>query len=49
MAKDLIDLYAKRQLEPGHAFGEDSPWQKEFEDAFPFEETEDQLKASQEI
>ncbi len=49
MAKDLIDLYAKRQLEPGYAFGEDSPWQREFEDAFPYEETEDQLKASKEI
>ena len=49
MAKDLIDLYAKRQLEPGHAFSEDSPWQKEFEDDFPFEETDDQLKAAKEI
>ena len=49
MAKDLIDLYAKRQLEPGYAFGEDTPWQREFEDAFPFEETDDQLKAAEEI
>ena len=49
MAKDLIDLYARRQLEPGYAFPEDTPWQKEFEDAFPFEETEDQLRAAKEI
>ena len=49
MAKDLIDLYAKRQMEPGFAFGEDSPWQREFEESFPFEETEDQLKAAKEI
>ena len=49
MAKDLIDLYAKRQLEPGFAFGEDGPWQREFEEAFPFEETDDQLKAAKEI
>ena len=49
MAKDLIDLYAKRKLEPGHAFGEDTPWQKEFEDSFPFEETDDQLRAAKEI
>lgn len=49
MAKDLIDLYAQRQMEPGHAFSEDTPWQREFEDAFPFEETDDQLKAAEEI
>lgn len=49
MAKDLIDLYAQRQLEPGYAFSEDTPWQREFEDAFPFEETDDQLKAASEI
>ena len=49
MAKDLIDLYAKRQLEPGFAFSEDTPWQREFEDAFPFEETDDQLRAASEI
>ena len=49
MAKDLIDLYAQRQLIPGHSFGEDTPWQKEFEDSFPFEETDDQLRAAEEI
>ena len=49
MAKDLVDLYAKREIEPGYAFSEDTVWQKEFEDAFPFEETDDQLRAIEEI
>ena len=35
MAKDLIDLYAARSMKPGHSFGKDTVWQKEFEDAFP--------------
>ena len=49
MAEDLIELYARRQVKPGFAFPEDTPWQKEFEDDFPFEETDDQLKATEEI
>lgn len=48
-AKDLIDLYAQRKMEKGHAFGDDTVWQKEFEDSFPYEETEDQLRAAEEI
>lgn len=48
-AKDLIDLYAERKMEKGYAFGEDTVWQKEFEDSFPFEETDDQLRAAEEI
>ncbi len=49
MAKDLIDLYARRQLEQGYAFGPDTIWQREFEDSFPFQETDDQLRAIEEI
>lgn len=48
-AKDLIDLYAHRKMEKGHAFEKDTVWQKEFEDSFPYEETEDQLRSSEEI
>ena len=44
-AKDLVDLYASRQAEKGFCFGEDTVWQKEFEELFPYEETEDQLNA----
>ena len=49
IAKDLIKLYAKRRSTPGFAFAEDTPWQREFEDAFPYEETPDQLVAINEI
>lgn len=49
IAKDLINLYAQRKNGKGFAFAPDTPWQKEFEDAFPYEETPDQLKAIQEI
>lgn len=49
LAKDLIELYASRKMEKGHAFGKDTVWQKDFEDSFPFEETGDQLRASEEI
>jgi len=49
IARDLLDLYSKRQLVEGHAFGEDSPWQQELEVSFPYEETPDQLKAMEEI
>ena len=42
IAKDLVELYAKRQQEEGFVFGQDTVWQKEFEELFPFEETEDQ-------
>ncbi|MBR5047679.1 MAG: DEAD/DEAH box helicase, partial [Eubacterium sp.] len=44
-AKDLVDLYASRQTEQGFCFGEDTVWQREFEELFPYEETEDQLNA----
>ena len=42
MAGELVRLYAARLAAPGHRFGPDSPWQRELEDAFPFEETPDQ-------
>jgi transcription-repair coupling factor (superfamily II helicase) len=49
MAKELLEIYAKREIVSGYAFEADTPWQKEFEDAFPFEETPDQLSAITEI
>ena len=49
LAKGLIDLYARRQRMPGFAFSPDSPWQQEFEDAFPYTETDDQLRCIREI
>ncbi len=49
MAEKLLNLYAARQAQPGHAFAPDTPWQKQFEDAFPYQETPDQLKAIQDI
>ena len=45
VAADLVQLYAKRQSMKGHAFEKDTVWQKEFEEMFPFEETQDQLNA----
>ncbi len=45
VAKELVELYAKRQEKVGFQFGEDTVWQKEFEEAFPYDETEDQLLA----
>ena len=42
IAKDLVELYAQRQSKEGFCYGEDTVWQKEFEEMFPFEETEDQ-------
>ena len=49
MAGELIALYAERKRRPGHAFAPDSPWQTEFEDAFGYEETDDQLRCIAEI
>lgn len=49
MAEDLIKLSASRKLNPGYAFRKDDSWQKEFEDSFPFVETEDQLRCIAEI
>ena len=49
LADKLVELYAKREITEGFAFLPDQPWQQEFEDAFPYEETEDQLQATREI
>ncbi len=48
-AKELLELYARRQVAEGHAFSPDTPWQREMEDAFPFVETEDQIRAIEEV
>jgi transcription-repair coupling factor (superfamily II helicase) len=45
LAAELLQIQAKREAQPGHAFAADNTWQKEFEAAFPFTETPDQLKA----
>jgi transcription-repair coupling factor (superfamily II helicase) len=49
IAAELIKLYAARQATRGHAFGPDTPWQRELEDAFPFVETPDQLSTVDEV
>ena len=49
IAAELIKLYAARQATQGHAFGPDSPWQAELEDAFAFVETPDQLSTVEEV
>ncbi len=48
IAKDLVELYATRQEKEGFVYGKDTVWQKEFEEMFPFEETEDQVLAIEE-
>jgi transcription-repair coupling factor (superfamily II helicase) len=45
LAAELLRIHAAREAQPGHAFDEDTTWQKEFEASFPFTETRDQLKA----
>ena len=45
IAKELVELYAARQDAEGFVYGEDTVWQKEFEEMFPYEETDDQLSA----
>ncbi|MGI8433451.1 MAG: transcription-repair coupling factor [Nocardioidaceae bacterium] len=49
IAAELIKLYAARQATKGHAFGPDTPWQRELEDAFPYVETPDQLASVEEV
>ena len=49
IAKGLIDLYAKRRQMIGYKFSKDTVWQKDFEDAFPYQETDDQLRCIEEI
>jgi len=49
MAGELIKLYAARKRQEGFAFAADSPWQQEFEDNFPYPETDDQLRCIEQI
>ena len=49
MAEELLKLYAQRAVAEGHAFAPDAPWQREFEAAFRFEETPDQLRAIEDV
>ena len=49
MAEDLLKLYAARQSREGHAFSPDTPWQAQFEESFPYQETPDQLKAIRDV
>lgn len=49
VAKELIELYAKREKSKGYAFPVDTPWQTQFEDSFPYQETDDQLRCIDEV
>ena len=49
MAQGLLDLYARREMAPGYAFGPDNAWQMEMEAAFPYVETQDQMEAIAEV
>lgn len=49
IAEDLVALYARRAKEKGFAFSKDDQWQKDFEDSFPYQETEGQIQAVEEI
>lgn len=49
VARELIELYARRQKSRGYAFSKDTPWQQEFENSFIYQETDDQLRCIEEI
>ena len=49
MARELLELYAAREIAPGHAFSPDAPWQAELEASFPYLETPDQARAVAEV
>ena len=49
VAKELIELYARREKAKGHAFSKDNEWQKQFEEEFPYVETDDQLRCIDEV
>ena len=49
VARDLVQLYQRRLTTAGHAFEADTPWQRELEDAFEYDETPDQLRAAAEV
>ena len=47
--RDLVALYAKRAAAQGFVYGADTVWQQEFEESFPYEETDDQLNAIEDV
>ena len=49
VAKELIELYAKREKAKGYAYNKDTPWQQQFEEQFPYQETDDQLRCIEEV
>ena len=49
LAFDLVDVYSRRLASKGHAFGADTPWQRQMEDDFPYTETADQMRAIEEV
>ena len=49
VAQELIELYAKREKAQGYAFSKDTPWQTQFEENFPYQETDDQLRCIEEV
>lgn len=49
VAKELIELYAQREHSKGYAFSPDTPWQNQFEEKFPYQETDDQLRCIEEV
>ena len=49
VARELIELYAKREKAKGYAFSKDTPWQQQFEEQFPYQETDDQLRCIEEV
>ncbi len=49
LVTDIVALYAERQALKGHVYGPDTPWQREFEQSFPYEETDDQVRVIAEI
>ena len=49
LARELLEIYASRQLAQGHSFSPDSPWQHQLEDTFPFQETMDQARTIDEV
>lgn len=49
VARELIELYAKREKSTGYAFSPDTPWQDQFEGSFPYQETDDQLRCIEEV
>ncbi len=49
VARELIELYAKRQKVKGYSFSKDTVWQQEFENTFPYQETEDQIRCIEEV